>query len=374
MLLGACRSASHNQRSSALPEWSLSPTATLRIGTEGDTTTEFLQIRGAVRMPSGNIVVADGGTQQLRVFTPDGHFVRSLSRRGGGPGELQSVARLQRVGDTLLSVDQVFMTPSVNVYTDAAGFSARITLRPDNAPLGLGALQRLASGALLVESQPFKAMTAVTPGNAWRDTVTLGVLHLSDTPHVSWLPPREGYSIHAYRDPALPGGGSSLLNTLSPKLVYGVAGDRIWIGDSGTGDIELVDSSGVTRSYVRLPVARRPFSKDALQRAEQRALAAADSPQRLSIRALYEEAPRPEQVPLFTSFVPGPDSEMWIILFNEDGGAPQAVIVCDSAGRAIARATIPAHTRLTDVGSRYVLGVETDELGVERVVQYALTR
>lgn len=74
---------------------SVSLVKTDSIGVElGDSTLVFGAVEGVVTGPDGNIAVLDRAACCIRVFTPDGDFVRQISGRGHGPGELISNAFL----------------------------------------------------------------------------------------------------------------------------------------------------------------------------------------------------------------------------------------------------------------------------------------
>lgn len=60
----------------------------------GDSTQVFGAIEGVVTGPDGNIAVLDRAACCIRIFTPDGEFLRQISREGNGPGELISTAFL----------------------------------------------------------------------------------------------------------------------------------------------------------------------------------------------------------------------------------------------------------------------------------------
>src|SRR5690606_21088246 len=54
-------------------EWSVDPTPMFRVGVaSGSSMKEFHDIRGATRLPDGRIAVLDGGSGQLRMFSPGG--------------------------------------------------------------------------------------------------------------------------------------------------------------------------------------------------------------------------------------------------------------------------------------------------------------
>jgi len=54
--------------------------------------------------PLGRIWVADGMQQQLKVFEPDGTFVRSVGRKGGGPAEFMGISGFDWAPDGTLWV------------------------------------------------------------------------------------------------------------------------------------------------------------------------------------------------------------------------------------------------------------------------------
>src|SRR4051812_31079707 len=78
----------------AQPAWQLSAKPVVEIGDESNTQTQFNGVSGVLRMPGGEIVVANGRSQELRVFSPKGEYVRTLSRSGRGPGEMQFMGSL----------------------------------------------------------------------------------------------------------------------------------------------------------------------------------------------------------------------------------------------------------------------------------------
>lgn len=67
---------------------------------------EFGRVRSVVSDAGGQVFVADGQALEIRVFGPDGSFIRRLGREGGGPGEMGGLHGAAWLGeDTLLVVD-----------------------------------------------------------------------------------------------------------------------------------------------------------------------------------------------------------------------------------------------------------------------------
>jgi hypothetical protein len=60
---------------------------------------------GATVLPNGNIFVGDRGDMSIRVFDPKGTLVKSLARKGSGPGEIIYLAHLWRCGNDIIVYD-----------------------------------------------------------------------------------------------------------------------------------------------------------------------------------------------------------------------------------------------------------------------------
>lgn len=78
----------------------------LRIGSvEGPGPTQFHLIRRVATGPDGELFVALLGSNEIRVFGPDGAYRRTMGRQGEGPGEFGGLATVHLRGDTLVALD-----------------------------------------------------------------------------------------------------------------------------------------------------------------------------------------------------------------------------------------------------------------------------
>ena len=84
----ACTDTAPSPRAGETAAWHVDTTALLSLGaTDADTSHEFADVSGAVRLPGGEIVVSENASRQLRWFSATGERLGTSGRRGGGPGE-----------------------------------------------------------------------------------------------------------------------------------------------------------------------------------------------------------------------------------------------------------------------------------------------
>ncbi len=83
----------------------LSATETLRVGSVEDPDLGFSQVSGVDVDRDGNLFVAEGLEREIRVYAPDGTFLRRIGRKGEGPGEFQFLRLMGVIGDTVWVVD-----------------------------------------------------------------------------------------------------------------------------------------------------------------------------------------------------------------------------------------------------------------------------
>jgi WD40 repeat protein len=72
----------------------------LSIGNEDDKNYLFYRLRDIQVDTDGNIYVLDSGNQRLQVFDKDGKYLRTIGKRGQGPGEFNTPTQLQLDDET----------------------------------------------------------------------------------------------------------------------------------------------------------------------------------------------------------------------------------------------------------------------------------
>ena len=364
------------QSPTSLTRWSLATTPTVLLGDGSSAAEEFDRITDAVRTPTGEIVVGDGATRELRVFSAAGAHLRTLSRSGEGPGEFRSLGPMSAAGDSLYVIERPPGPSLLHLFTASAGFVRRVRLRATNDRVGFSGIARLANGALLVSRGGMRVVTPPPVGALARDSMTLGLLDPAKE-SVLWLGTFPGNTWLGY---ALPPGSAAVSQSLTrfpfgSSIVYAAAGNRVWIGNSENGVIQIFDAMGEPVGTTQAPVRARQLSREALEQSRSQTLASAMDPvAKARISAVYSQAARGGAAPYFSRFVPGPNDELWIESFQEAESAQTAVIVLDRAGAPLATLDLPPRATLLQAGTDYVLVMQRDRDDLETVAMYQVRR
>src|SRR3954469_25907715 len=78
--------------------WSIDPKPALTLGSVNQDVLFGAGLVGAVKLPDGRILVGDRGDFSLKIFDVQGKLVKSLGRKGSGPGEMGYLASLWHCG------------------------------------------------------------------------------------------------------------------------------------------------------------------------------------------------------------------------------------------------------------------------------------
>jgi hypothetical protein len=348
---------------SATPEWRLSETPALTIGTDGVLETEFHRVAGAVRLAGGEIAVADGGTNQVRYFSPGGEYLRAFGRPGDGPGEFRYMGRLIRFGDTLAI--HSFRSDRLTVFLRDSVLGTRVVRSP-------GAGQRFSLTNRLPDGR-WVAVTSVSPQFAalpYRDSIAVGILPASAEGAMQWL----GW---------FPG---PWIVSIEGKLT-GMAGFFTWVYSTvAAGQVVVLDGNqqrlrrflpdGTESAGGEIGIRGEPLTADIVEQAKRRDINPREDTvaarQWLDVR--YDAAVLGDRLPAFRTLLTDSQGLIWLEGFRADETQPGKYFVLSIDAEHVATVAAPAGFRATDIGADYVLGVTTDGDGVERIAMYRLTR
>lgn len=360
--------------------WRVEPSPAVAIGdVEGSPEHSFYRIAGVARLGDGRIVVADGASSEIRIFSATRRLPETIGRRGSGPAEFDFLFRMDRTpGDTLVVLAR---SGRIGIITAEGGV---LTNHPFVYPSFVLACRYASSETM------------------WNVTTSALLFSAEDNPGGPGCPPmREGstrsttlLAMYHWRDgrvdtlgifPGLDRTGTNY-RVFGRDLAVAVSRDRIYAGDTGADSVFVFTLDGATsfvwklpRSAVRIPPAAR---------------AVAEPPPRVTgDGTIHRFAPYdyPDLYPVFARLVADSRGYLWVMEYPESMepliaadfqvGTAKAVpadgaewVILNREGEWVAMATTPPGLHVLEIGDDYVLGTVRDEYDVESVRMHRLTR
>jgi hypothetical protein len=323
----------------------------------------------------GAIVVSDAVAQELRVYGADGTYVRTLGRRGDGPGEFASPPLVADVsGDTVFAFDP--RSARVSLLSLGGELLGEVSLRSE----AIGrpeSVVRHGDGTYVVQAPwigPSAASTESYELRAELDSVV--VLHvdgrgtLLDTLRVM---------ADRTRARSVENRGSGILRTLQAPTPYGArayvraGGPHILVARSDAVDLRFLDPAEERWTFLRVSgVEHTATAADIL--AHQEAALREDfgdeeiDPFVLQVNTAF----LPDRLPAFTNVLVTEDGDVWMALAELDASAGYDWLVFSGEDELRGVVHTPPDLLVHDVGRDFVVGVVTDELDVPYVRRYPL--
>jgi hypothetical protein len=341
------------------------------IGTEhGSLEQQLFAIRGVVELSNGNLVVANGGSNELRWFGADGGFVRATGGNGDGPGEFRGLAGLITLSeDSILAYDSTLKRFQV---FDSAGQHVRgFQLAQDEytssypAPLG-----RTDGGELLIRDLRLNAPEADRGGRARPHFDLVRYDRVGRFLGVSVSPPAwETFSPGPVDGITV----SPLAIPFSATTLLAVTSEALLLADTESGEIEEISFEGSLLRLLRPPTLPAPVvTSDDVRSYRERAMANVPLVARELFRQVYEQVPIPETKPRLRSFTVSKDGIVWLVATPIADDAGSEALILDPEWNLVCRVLTPDAFEPMVVSRDRVVGVTTDDLGVESVREYYL--
>lgn len=287
--------------------WILDTSSVVNIGSQSaDPAQEFSGFVIPVLLSDGRIVVANGGTGELRFFGPDGKWEKSVGRRGGGPGEFENLGWLDAgVGDTLRTYD--WGLRRLSVFSAEGAFIRPVSLLTGGEVSSPRPLGMLRDGRLIALSQ--NAVTLESRPGAGRDTVPLFALDLvrGVADSLGRFPSHE-YMIHT-------GKGSVSAGSLPfGKDLHVLAhGSRVYVGTANAPEVLVLGTDGRVERVVRWTAASVPVTLEDIE-AYTRAISQEFGPGQEERRERFllrlKETPFPKLKPAYAGLLGGPEGSI----------------------------------------------------------------
>jgi hypothetical protein len=338
----------------------------VELGTGQGAAQEFSGIAGAVTLGDGRVVVANGATNELRIFSEAGEHLATVGRRGRGPGEFNDLWWIGAApGDTILAYDRQLRRLSVFAPSGEFVRSTRL-----DALLGWSGavIGRFADGTLLLVSSTFSLPRERPPGFG-RDTVELSRYDPRTGQSASFgrLPLRETYASGA-------GAGMVVFGVpLARGLHVVVCDSTILTAFSDSARVRELASGGRPVREIRFPAQERAVSAAERERLTRAAIEGSSSGFRPRIAAAYESgAAIPSTRPAFDALAGDASGMLWVALSADDPEAPSVWVRLAPNGNVVDTVRLAPRARIVSASGDRVVVVSRDPDDVEHVVVYRL--
>lgn len=349
------------------PEWSVSPQPAVQIGAiDADSSYLLHRVSGVTRLHDGRIVILDASG--LRYYSAEGQYIGTAARQGRGPGEYQVGQLLRTVADTLIIWDGASRNRLIIGPKGEYVRNEPLTVELPAYPAVSFEFSKLVSRSALL-SWPQGRHVEGSVGELERSTTAFklvdldsgGITELGVYPQKIARVLANGLARHAYQP-------------YSPETVHGVGPDHIYVGDSAGRAIQVFTLTGEPRSSIAADFKPVGVTSRDLDAARARALSNRAPELRPLAERLWAEAPKPETFPYFDRLMGASDGQVWIRHYRVDPDAATQWQILDSTGVAIGVVQLPGRFELHAVEDQYLIGVWRDELDVEYVQVWRVSR
>ena len=342
--------------------WSIDPDPVVDLTLTGSGPAhEFYRARSMKQRPDGSLMIADGSSREVRVFSATGEFQGSFGGSGDGPGEFRGLSVIKNAGDTLLALGDGRVTVVAPDLTLVRTFTVdRWTID----------LHYLGEGRILPEvSRPVLPTDGLT--GPVRRPEPLALFDLEGT-QIDSIGEMRGSEVYVHvRDGSY---GGTAPHFFGKRSHVAALGRHILRGSSDMMQVEELDVSGNLLRILRIP--GYPLDLSDAQIAAERDSMLDRLPPGHPLRAPFEAAPASETRPAFTDILVDPSGAVWLRLHRGDSeqDQPERWLALDADGTWLGTVVIPDRFTVSDITMDAVLGDWEDEFDVEHPQVLRLTR
>jgi 6-bladed beta-propeller protein len=355
--------------------WAVDPLPVVEIGeagalemSEGQRPTEFSRIAGVVRLSDGRIVVADGDSGEVRFFTPDGSFIASAGRRGEGPGEFAVMSAAGVLpGDSVWVYD--FAMRRLTFFGPDATVARLAALRPELPTLR--AVGAAADGSFVfAQLWAFKRTDDPETFGLRRDPASV-VRYGTDGVMIDTVGAFPGNEVVIREEK----GRLTMPRPLFARASrYAVGSAGLVVGTQEEYALSLYGLDGALRMELRFPGPPLDVTTQQIRVAIEQRVEEVPDFERAGLRQFLADLDVPPTRPAYGEILIDASGAIWVGPSTEGAGEELRWRVFDEEGRWLGSVELPPGFDPRMIGADELLGVSTDELGIERVYAYRLRR
>jgi hypothetical protein len=366
VLCVAC-SPTRNATSSAAPDFvnaafAVSESSTVSIsGNTSDPAHQLAGVRSAALMASGRVVVLPEGVPEAWQFDGNGEFVRSIGRRGEGPGEFRVPKSIHVLrNDDILVYDEGLRRVA---QFDSTGSPSRTLDDVAKAVCCFG------NGAFLFEPTAPRGFSFVEPDP--RDTssppIPFGLVQPTDrvidrTPIVSLPRTKIDFVVIS---PDL-SGWSNYPRPFARRTSVVIAGDEIVYGDAAAFAYSIYSMRGERLRTISVPYEQKPVSKELLSRLRTAFISYGDDrAMEAKHQRIFDATPFPSSEPAYTTILAEEDGTVWVRRYESEFRESDWWVRFDRSGRMTGTLKTPAsHDVLRFTRGHVILARDNDSTGL----------
>ena len=370
----------HSPAWSDVSSWRISAEPTVSIGYDQEDSTQALfNVRGAIRLNAGRVLIANGGGHQLRLYDATGQHIRDIGTFGSGPGEFKGLWRMWRYsGDSVLTFD--IQQLQLSLFNSDGTFGRAFRLQPTtNIPVPIP-IDVFSDGSVLVlaasSAQTQKQLGLVN------SEMKLGEWSASGT-FVRMRGNFRGRELFFFPSERGPFPNTPLLQRKSEVFSRG---DRLVVASNDRYELRTYSRHLRLERIIRKDHSNPPASVRDIATLTALVLEMAPDPRtrrdmanELRIMPVRETLPAfgwpalPENFSKRAIFADLGDN-LWVLEYQVPDQTPLRWTIFAPDGSLRGTLDLPYNFEVFEVGIDYVLGVMRDELGVEVVQVYSLAK
>lgn len=345
--------------------WALVDTLFDPIGTaDGPPTHTLFRVRDVRYLGSGLLALANA-REEIRLFRTDGSFVRQFGRRGDGPEEYGELSRLFRLPDaTLLAIDEGRLRV---LQLDTLGhFLGGFRLDPERPFEWASGYAVLGPDRLMAIGHSFFPNIPAPPVQTLiRPEVPLYIVDSTGLTEVGQVLGR----------PREVEGGGFRFQPLGPNSIITSWRTGAVLTFGTDAKLNFYDSGGRLAQVLRTPRSPVPVTDETQSDWEEElveAYRAAGIPMEDGDLGFPPEwiLRFPATLPVYDGLLSDDLGCVWARRYRPPKEETVWYDVIDPENRSMATFSIPKTTTVTDVKDGLVVGIQTDDLGVQRIVLF----
>jgi hypothetical protein len=348
--------------------WRVEDRPLLELGrADGRPFEEFHLIAGAHRFDDGRVAVADGGSRQIRLFSPRGEFLGAVGGEGGGPGEFRDLTWTARCGlDSLFAYD--FTRRNVSIFDSNGRYVRAFRLEMPGGRALVGVASCNSRRQFLLEGFPRSSPER----GAHRPVAPIAVIDMP-TGAANELGEFPGLERHG----RVVGGRlvGDFTHPFGRVTIRALSATAVFIGTGESYEISEYDFDGNERAIIRVSQGREPLAQPHVDEALRNMVERTTRPERREEwRRWFALTGFPDSLPPYGVALIDGSEHLWV--GPHPSGVREVPIynVFAPDGAMVARVELPAGFRVFEIGEQHIVGVSRDDVDVERVQVYRLDR